>query len=51
MLSPKEIAKIKSEIELLENGREQCADSGLKKLIEAWIAKLRQKLESESQQH
>jgi hypothetical protein len=51
MLSPKEIAKIKSEIELLEKGREQCTDGGLKKLIEARIAELRQKLESESRQH
>jgi len=45
MLSPKEIAKIKAEVEMLEKAREYCADSGLKILIEAWINEQKNRLE------
>jgi hypothetical protein len=44
MPSPKEIAKIRAEIVRLEKAREQCADSGIRKLIEAWIEEKKQKL-------
>ena len=37
MLSPGEIAQIKAEIERLEKLHEEFTDSGIKKLIEAWI--------------
>jgi len=46
MLSPGEIAQIKAEIERLEHLREECRDSGIQKVIEAWIATAKEKLES-----
>ena len=48
MLSPGEIAKIKirTDIERLERARDQCADTGIRKLIEAWIEEQKQKLAS-----
>jgi hypothetical protein len=45
MLSPHEIARIEAEIETLEKAREHCADSGLQKLIDAWINEQKKKLE------
>lgn len=46
MLSPMEIAKIKAEIEALEKAFRNCADSGLRKVIEDWIESSKQKLAS-----
>jgi hypothetical protein len=37
MLHPEEIARIKAAITRLEKARDECADSGIRKLIEAWI--------------
>jgi len=37
MLPPKEIARIKADIKKLEKARDECADSGIRKQIEAWI--------------
>jgi hypothetical protein len=37
MLSPGEIAKIRADIERLERAGDQCADTGIRQLIEAWI--------------
>jgi hypothetical protein len=42
---PEEIARIKADIERLEKAREDCADSGIRKLIEAWIEEHKKKLE------
>jgi hypothetical protein len=42
MLSPGDIAKIKADIERLEKVRDECADSGIRKLIEAWIEEQKQ---------
>jgi hypothetical protein len=39
MLSPGEIAKIKADSGRLEKARDECADTGIRKLIEAWIGK------------
>jgi hypothetical protein len=36
MLPPEENARIKAEIERLENLRVECTDSGIRKRIEAW---------------
>jgi hypothetical protein len=44
MLSRAEIAKIKAEIEALEKARENCTDSGIRKLIDAWIEEQKKKL-------
>lgn len=44
MLSPGEIAQIKAEIERLEKLRAECADSGIRKLIESWIEAEKKKL-------
>jgi hypothetical protein len=44
MLSQEEIAKIKVEIERLEKLREECTDSGIRKLIVAWIEAENKKL-------
>jgi len=37
MLPPKEIARIKADLKKLEKARDGCADSGIRKQIEAWI--------------
>ena len=47
MLSPEEIAKIKATIEKLEKFRDNCADTGIRKLIEEWIEDQKKKLETE----
>ena len=44
MLSPGEIAQIKAEIERLEQLREECTDSGIRKQIGAWLDAEKQKL-------
>ena len=44
MLSPGAIQKIRAEIERLEKLREECADSGIRKRIEAWLEAEKQKL-------
>jgi len=46
MLSPGEIARIRAEIARLEKARDESADSGIQKQIEAWIHELKQKLAS-----
>jgi hypothetical protein len=46
MLSRGEIAKIRADIESLEKARDQCADTGIRKLIEARIEEQKQKLAS-----
>jgi|HubBroStandDraft_1064217.scaffolds.fasta_scaffold888494_1 hypothetical protein len=46
MLSPEEVAKIKSEIEALEKARQACADTGIEKQIDVWIEKLRRQIPS-----
>jgi hypothetical protein len=43
--------KIKAELEELQGALLQCADSGIRKVIEDWIAEARQRLaRSESQE-
>jgi hypothetical protein len=37
VLSPREIATLKGELEKLEKARRECTDSGIRKLIDAWI--------------
>jgi hypothetical protein len=37
MLSPKEKARIQRTLNMLENARNNCADSGIRKVIDAWI--------------
>jgi hypothetical protein len=44
MLSPGEMAFIKAEIERLEKARQECNDSGLQKVIDAWIEEEKKKL-------
>ena len=44
MLSLVEIAQIKAEIERLEKLREEATDSGIQKLIDAWIEAEKKKL-------
>jgi hypothetical protein len=41
MLSSGEIAKIKADIARLEKARTECADGGIRRLIEAWIEELK----------
>jgi hypothetical protein len=47
MLSRAEIAKIRAAIEELEKARDNCNDSGIRKLIEAWIEEQKKRLASE----
>jgi hypothetical protein len=47
MLSPGEIAKIKEEIERLEQLRKECTDRRIRERIEAWIKAEKKKLESD----
>jgi hypothetical protein len=47
MLPPEEIARIRAEIERLEQLRKDCADSGIRQQIEAWIREERKKLKSD----
>jgi hypothetical protein len=47
MLPTEEIAKIKAEIERLEQLHKECTDSGIRERIEAWIKVERTKLESD----
>ena len=44
MLSPVEIEKIKAEIAELEKALADCADGGVKRVIQDWIADLKDKL-------
>jgi hypothetical protein len=46
MLSPRELATIKSEIKKLEYAREHCEDSGIGKLIDRWIEDQKMQLDS-----
>jgi hypothetical protein len=46
MLSPGEIIKVRADIERPEKACDQCADTGIRKLIEAWIQEQKQKLAS-----
>jgi len=47
MLTPREVAIIKAEIDRLEKARKDCSDSGLKRWIETEIEKQKKKLVSE----
>jgi hypothetical protein len=44
MLSPGDIAFLKSEIARLEKARMECSDNGLRKQIEVWIDANKKKL-------
>ena len=44
MLSPEEIAKIKEEIQRLEQLHKDCTDGGIRERIEAWIEAEKKKL-------
>jgi hypothetical protein len=46
MLPPGEMEKIRAAMERLEKARDECADSGIRTLIEAWIHEQKQKLAS-----
>ena len=46
-LTPEEMARIKEEIERLEELRNECTDSGIRERIDAWIKAERKKLESD----
>jgi hypothetical protein len=48
MLSRVEIATIKTELERLEENRQQCTDGGIRRVIDAWINEQREKLRSDS---
>ena len=45
MLLPGEIELVKLDIKRLEKGREEFTDSGLRRVIEAWIEALKKKLD------
>lgn len=47
MLSPEELARIKAEIERLEQLYKECSDSGIRERIKAWIAEENKKLKSD----
>jgi hypothetical protein len=47
MLSAAEIAKIKADIAWLQKCHDSSVDSGIRQLIEDWIADLKEKLESD----
>jgi hypothetical protein len=47
MLSLREIAKLKADIEWLETTSQACNDSGIKKRIEELIEELKQRLATE----
>jgi hypothetical protein len=47
MLSRTEIAKIRAELKQLQKARDNCNDSGIRKLIEAWIEAREKKVDSE----
>ena len=47
MLSAAEIAKIKADIAWLKKCRDRSVDSGIRQLIEDWIAELKEKLASD----
>jgi hypothetical protein len=47
MLSEAQIAKIKTDLAWLERCRDGCLDSGIRELIDAWIAEQKEKLKSE----
>jgi hypothetical protein len=44
MLSPGEIARIRTEIKRLEQALKECRDKGIRKRIMAWIEEHKQKL-------
>jgi hypothetical protein len=46
MLTPEAIAKIRSEIERLEQLRKECSDGGIRERIEGWIKAEKEKLKS-----
>jgi hypothetical protein len=48
MLTPKEVAIIKAEIDRLERAHKDCSDSGLTKWIEAAIEEQKMKLASDN---
>jgi hypothetical protein len=47
MLSREELAKIRADIAKLEKARDNCADTGIRSLIEAWIEAEKKKLHSD----
>jgi hypothetical protein len=47
MLSRADTAKIRAELVELQKARDDCTDSGIRKLIEAWIHAQKKKLVSE----
>jgi hypothetical protein len=47
MLSPEDIARIRTEIERLEKLRTDCTDKGIRERIEAWIGAEKKNLESD----
>jgi hypothetical protein len=48
MLSREEVAKIRAEIERLENARAECNDGGIQTRIDVWIKDQKKKLISEN---
>jgi hypothetical protein len=48
MLSPKDIARIKADLAMLEKARDNCADTGLRKVIDAWIEDAKETLVGEA---
>ena len=47
MLAAEEVAKIKAEVEKFEDALRECTDSGIRKLIEDWIADAKKRLEAD----
>ncbi|MGA2695589.1 MAG: hypothetical protein ABSE92_05985 [Terriglobales bacterium] len=47
MLSAEEVARIQRTLNMPENARCNCADSGILKVIEAWIEEAKQALTEE----
>jgi len=48
MLSSQDIARIKADLAMPEKARDSCADSGLRKVIDAWIEDAKQTLAGEA---
>jgi hypothetical protein len=46
MPARKKIAEIRAEIERLEKALSQCSDTGIRKVIEDWLAEARKRLAS-----
>jgi hypothetical protein len=49
MLSPDDIARKKADIAILEKARDNCFDTGLRQVIDAWIKDAEKKMAAEAE--